>query len=132
MKNIEWFKKTINEMTAEEISVTFNVDSFPWCEKCPSTYDCKECAVDWLNEEYIEPMPELEVGMMVHVRYSDGEVVGLGIIRNWNGKLIVTYENGGFDPVDDEDVIIDAIYKAPSFFYVGNDINFAIWRRNND
>lgn len=129
MTNLERLKKQIANANVEELIDIFDAD-IPWCK---ATKECKEncnlCAKHWLEAEYIEPMPELEVGMMVHVKYSDGKVTGLGIIRTWNNNLIVTYEDGGFDPVDDEDVIIDAIYKAPSFGYVDS-TNLAIWRKN--
>lgn len=76
-------------------------------------------------------MPKLEVGMMVHVKYTDGEVAGLGIIRKNRNRLIITYENGGFDDVDDKDIVIDEIYNAPSFLYVDNySEECIIWRKN--
>lgn len=131
MTNLEWFKKRINEISAEELGKTWETEEAPWCDRnCGDTEDaCIRCVERWATKPHEKPMPNLEVGMMVHVKYTDGEVAGLGIVRTWNNNLIVTYEDGGFDPVDDEDVIIDAIYKAPSFGYVDS-TKLAIWSRD--
>lgn len=129
MTNLEHFKKRINEMSAEKIGEIWQSEEMPWCNSLCIEETCAECVKKWANQPHIDPMPELKVGMMVKVT-DEYNGVYWGIIREREGRKIVTYagDDSGFDFI--KDVTIDAIYDAPSFLYAREYEKSIIWRRD--
>lgn len=126
MTNLEWFKKRINEMSAEEIGDYWQREEMPWCNSLCIEETCAECVKKWANKPHKEPMPELKVGMFVKATNEFGTSLGIIINNIYNDNLAVAYDGGGFDPVDL--VIIEAIYSTVGFRYCDNDT--CIWRRD--
>lgn len=127
MTNLEWIKKNINEMSAEELR-DWKYRNSPWCQD-DCIAECQKCAKLWLEAKHQEPMPELKTGMMVKVT-DEYNGVYWGIIREREGRKIITYadSDGGFDFI--EDVTIDAIYDAPSFLYARQYDGSIIWSKD--
>lgn len=145
MTNFEYLKNKLANMTAEEFAIWVS-DDCEWCmgiTNCLTVKDdsCKECVLKWLNQRHIEPMPELETGMFVEVRYSHEDDYDyrakprcekIGFVANG----IIVYQSGGFDFLnnneEDNDVTNDeimAIYRAYGFDNCNE--RTCIWRRNN-
>lgn len=127
MTNLEWFKKTINEMSAEEINRFWYEHKEPWCSDDRCNYgSCSDCMMDWINQPHINPMPELKVGMFV--KAGNGFETRLGIVINniYTDNLAVAYESGEYDPM--EVVTIEAIYSTVGFKFCNDDT--CIWRRD--
>lgn len=127
MTNLEWFKKRINEMSAEEINRLWYEHKEPWCSDDRCNYgSCSDCMMEWINQPYKEPMPELKVGMFV--KADNKFMTDLGIVINniYADDLAVAYKSGGFDPLNA--VKIKAVYSTVSFRCCDEDT--CIWRRD--
>lgn len=143
MTNFEHLKNEFTNMTAEDFAIWI-IDNVEWCSggpKCSSFERCSDCCLAWLNQEHAEPMPELETGMFVEVRYRHEDdddyrakprCEKIGLVANG----MIVYQSGGYDFLnndeEDEDVKNDeimAVYRTYSFDMCNE--RTCIWRRGS-
>lgn len=72
MTNLEWIKKVIAEMSAEELR-DWKYSESPWCQD-DCIAECQKCAKSWLEAKHQDPMPTLKNGMFVE---WDGYLLGV-------------------------------------------------------
>lgn len=115
MTNLEWFKKRINEISAEELGKAWENEVAPWCDgNCRDIEDaCIGCVERWGVKPYKEPMPELKIGMFVKVDNSFSTHLGIIVYNKEIRDLAVAYKNGGCDYL--HCVTVRAVYDAMSF-----------------
>lgn len=129
MTNLEWLKKRINEMSAEEFGTAWGDEVSPWCDgnKCRDTEgNCVECVRRWATKPHENPMPELKVGMFVKATNEFETSLGIIINNIYDDNLAIAYESGGYDSI--RTIIIEAVYNTVGFRFC--DDNTCIWRRN--
>lgn len=115
MTNFEWFKKRINEISAEELGKAWETEEAPWCDRnCRDTEDaCIRCVERWGVKPHEKPMPELKIGMFVKVDNGFSTHLGIIVYNKDIRDLAVAYESGGYDYLNC--VIVNAVYDAVSF-----------------
>lgn len=127
MTNREWYLNKLNGMTNEELANYIEAEDAPWCsDSCLDS--CPQCAKKWFDEEHINPMPELEVGMFVRcVDYVGKKNLGIVVSKKSCGfdGLAIAYHDGLWDDVNNVDII--NIYNAVCFD--GCTRETCIWRK---
>lgn len=136
MTNREWYFNKITKMSDEELAYFMEAECDPWCGEGCAFGGCEACMVDWLKKEHIEPMPKLENGMFVRIKYhnDDYDEPKLGVFVD--GDVIYNDFNHTFDTfrkdndnksyLTEEDIV--AIYNAKAFCLC-NEKN-CIWKKD--
>lgn len=130
MTNFEKIKKEINAMSEKEFFY-WKINQSPWCQDIRSknidgytcsipTGGCVRCAVDWMKEKYIEPMPKLKTGMFV-----EANMCGYGVVVNDE----IIFQNGTHDTIEDMTEYIIKVFEATCFIDCEDDVD-VIWEKN--
>lgn len=135
MTNFEYLKKQINNMNENDF-YNFKMDVSPWCMSAncmAERVSCRSCAINWMQSEYKEPIPELEAGMFVEYYDKNFEnpfrgydAKGYGVIVN---DKIVCEDGSQFSKLDKYTLdCITKVFKADCFAECNKDT--CIWERN--
>lgn len=120
MTNREWYLNKLNKMTNKELANYIETEVSPWCNNsCPD--DCPQCAKEWFDKEYIEPMPELKDGMFVEAIYNNNVVLGVVL----NNKIIL--QDGQWCSIKQSLAYITKVFNTCCFNLCDGD--HCIWRK---
>lgn len=134
MTNKEYVIKLLQESKYDELfpEVIARCGVITYNSPCQKHCGCIACQKEWFEAKRDEPMPVLENGVFIKVKYDYMDEEDIGVVVGDH----VVYKSGGFDELSEVDEWgdnITSIYKATSFgdFEDGNDLAELVWERGD-